>query len=131
MNNKFRLPTKEEFERLAKCWSRFDDDKNGRCFFDEETKEKLFLPCIDDSKFKLGYYWSSTRFDHKISYCFFFLNMKLDTNLCHSIKTSLNVRLVSDAPFGGSIHVAGLYWKPENEEWYYSYDEAMVKFENK
>lgn len=131
MSIRFRLPTKAEFERLSKCWSRFDEEKKGKWFFEEETKEKLFLPCIDDSKFKLGYYWSSTRFDNKSSYHFFFSDAKSDANTCGNNKTTLNVRLVSDAPFGGSIHVAGLYWKPENEEWYYSYDEAMSKFENK
>lgn len=152
MSIRFRLPTKEEFERLTKCWSRFDEKKNGRCFFDEETGEKLFLPCNGCPIKKnvrvcvsSGFYWTSTEcfsyhdaliglitLQSKIDayyFCFDSRCMNPITNLHKYYEQS--VRLVSDAPFGGAIHVAGLYWKPENEEGFFSYDEAMSKFNNK
>ena len=137
-NNKFRLPTKEEFERLAKCWSRFDEKKNGRYFFDDETGEKLFLPCkgylinkdmiVSES---MGFYWTSTKsLSHHAYYLCFnsrYLNPVTSINRYYE----QSVRLVSDAPFGDAIHVAGLYWKPENEEGFCTFDEAISKFENK
>lgn len=136
MSIRFRLPTKAEFERLSKCWSRFDEKKNGRWFFDEETGQKLFLPCrgyITDKGFHggegtLGYYWSSNEEDDDAAYVLYFNYVCLDHEVFEEKTDCHSVRLVSDAPFGDARCVAGLYWKAENEDGYYSYDDAMSKF---
>lgn len=135
---KFRLPTQEEFDKLCKCYTRFDEELKGRWFYDEETGEKLFLPCegysYKDSIFNdeiLGNYWSSSTgpYQHCGSYYLDFTSNRINTEIDLDLYRR-GVCLVSDSPFEGAIHVAGLYWKPENEEGFYTWDEAMEKFNN-
>jgi len=44
------------------------------------------------------------------------------------INHSASVRLVSDWPFEGGIKFGDVWWKPENEEGFYTWEEAMEKF---
>lgn len=134
---KFRLPSKEEFDRLSECYTRFDNGLKGRWFYDEDTGEKLFLPCDGFRSYHLtsdagaeGCYWSSTYYSNTGAYYFdFSIRKKFTVVGCRD--NDYSVRLVSDEPFEGAVHVAGLYWKPTNEYGYHTYDEAMEKFNNK
>lgn len=130
-----RLPSKEEFEKLCKCYSRFDNELKGRLFYDEETGEKLFFPCegylFDTTSYhvgKYGSYWSSTCNIDSGACGFYFTSNCAYPNLDLYRHYSRSVRLVSDEQFEGSVHVAGLYWNQTNEIGYYTYDEAMKKF---
>lgn len=130
-----RLPTKEEFERLCKCYSRFDDELKGRWFFDKETGEELFFPCegyLFDETFyhvgKYGSYWSSTSNIDSGACGFYFTSGCAYPNLDLYRHYGRSVRLVSNEPFEDTINVAGLYWKKENEEGYYTWNEAMENF---
>lgn len=133
-----RLATKEEFEKLEECYTRFDNILKGRWFYDEDTGEKLFLPCdgyrsywnltYDDGA--EGCYWSSTYYSNTGAYYFDFSIRKM-FSVVGSRDNGYSVRLVSDEPFEGAVHVAGLYWKPTNEYGYYTWDEAMAKFIDK
>lgn len=128
-----RLPTKDEFERLCECYSRFDKVLKGRWFFDKETGEESFFPCegyFSDANYNFGeygYYMSSTYDDSRFAYELFFGDTDVFT-YDGARHFGRSVRLVSDEPFEGAVHMAGLYWKPTNEEGYYTYDEAMEKF---
>lgn len=44
------------------------------------------------------------------------------------VNKSVSVRLVSDEPFEGGIKFGDVWWKPENEEGFYTWEEAMEKF---
>lgn len=131
----FRLPSREEFNRLCECYTKFDNKERGRWFYDEETGGKLFLPCegylyneivnyIDSG----GYYWSSTYSNNTHAYNLEFSNSYIDPNSNTYHYNGRSIRLVSDEPFEGAVHVAGLYWKKENEQGYFTYDEAIKKF---
>lgn len=132
-----RLATKEEFERLSKCYTRFDEDLKGRWFLDKETGDELFLPCegflicyMASDVGAEGCYWSSTYYSNTGAYYFdFSIRKKFTVVGCRD--NDYSVRLVSDEPFEGAVHVAGLYWKPTNEYGYYTWDEAMAKFIDK
>lgn len=129
-NNKLRIPTKEEFARLCECYTRFDNKDGGRWFFDRETCDELFFPCqgyFCDN----GFYWSSTLTCATNAYYFFFDSEEMDPMHSCGLEYRRGIRLVSDEPFDGAIHVAGLYWKPEIEEDRYTWEEAMAKFNNK
>lgn len=135
-----RLPTKDEFERLDKCYTKFDDELKGRWFYDEDTGENLFLPCEGacygttlNNAGSFGGYWSSTHsgIGSGSTYLFCFRRNYTFPGNSYDRYCGHSVRLVSGKPFEGAIHVAGLYWKPENEEGYYTYDEAMEKFDAK
>lgn len=133
-----RLPTKEDFEKLCECYTRFDEGLRGRWFFDRKTGEELFLPCegyrgSGGARIHLlgedAYYWSSTTcWDDRFAIAFFFWRRSLLPNDDFRRLNGCSVRLVSDEPFEGAVHVAGLYWKSTNEEGYYTWDEAMEKF---
>lgn len=128
-----RLPTKEEFDRLSDCYFRFDS--KGRWFLDKSTGEELFLPAVgyrDDTTVyhidSYGYYWTSTCYDRNRAYCFLFSNSDVSPSFNGGRGCGRSVRLVSDEPFEGSVLVAGLFWKPANEDGYYTWDEAMEHF---
>lgn len=131
MTNKFRLPSKEEFEKLGKFKTKYDNKRKGRWFLDEETGERLFLPCECyryGEAYNAGigrYHWSSTSYNSTFKKFFFFDNSTVnpDVNDYYFGAYNQSIRLVSDKPFEGSIHVAGLYWKPENEKGYYAWNE--------
>lgn len=133
-DTKFRLPSKEDFEKLDKCYTRFDNGLKGRWFYDEDTGEKLFLPCDGYRRCYMAYdvsvegcYWSSTYCSDIGAYCFGF-NIRNMFSVVGSRDNGYSVRLVSDEPFEGAIHMAGLYWKSTNEDGYFTYDEVMEKF---
>lgn len=133
-----RLATKEDFKKLDECYTRFDKELKGRWFFDEETGEKLFLPCegycsntmVNDVG-SLGSYWSSTQCGSGNAYFFSFDSNYVFPGNNYDCGNGRSVRLVSDEPFEGAVHVAGLYWKPTNEYGYYTWYEAMAKFIDK
>lgn len=132
-----RLATKDEFVRLCKCYTRFDESLHGRWFFDKETGEELFFPCEgyrDGATVNFvgtyGYYWSSTyNSSYSIYYFHFGSSYAEPSNSSNSTynRNGHSVRLVSNEPFEGAVHVAGLYWKPVNEEGYYTWEE-VAKF---
>lgn len=105
-----RLPSKEEFYKLCECQTKFDKDLKGRWFFDEETEEKLFLPYAgyrNGTTISLvgsnGYYWLSTYNSRGKGLCYSEpVYQKEDANPCYG----LSIRLVSDEPFEGAVHVA-------------------------
>lgn len=142
-DTKFRLPTKEDFERLDKCYTRFDNGLEGRWFYDEDTGEKLFLPCdgyydggdhyhrcyMPYGVGAYGCYWSSTYYSNiNIGAYYFNFDIRNMFSVVGRRDNNYSVRLVSDEPFEGAIHVVGLYWKPTNEGGYFTHDEAMEKF---
>lgn len=130
-----RLPTKEEFNRLCLTFTKHDQERKGRWFYDEETKEKLFLPCEGLRRIHggimgmglSGFYWASTPYSGSSAYSFSF-SKSVQPIRNNNRQCGQSIRLVSDEPFEGAIHVAGLYWKPENEEGYYTYNDAIEKF---
>jgi uncharacterized protein (TIGR02145 family) len=75
----YRLPTRFEFESLAKNRSKPTNyyGATGRWFSGktpyDEAKNKIFLPrTFYNSKFDSGYYWSSTKLDQNLAYCLSF-----------------------------------------------------------
>lgn len=135
---KFRLPTKEEMEDLVyNHFTKWNKEKRGLEIMNKKG-DILFLPACgyyDDEDASIydagfyGYYWSSTItefMDSAAYYLYFDLNSK-DVDFCDS-ESWYTVRLVSDEPFEGSIEFNGVYWKITNEDGYYSWAEAMRKF---
>lgn len=135
----FRLPTKEEFENLISHFSRWNDKRNG-LEIENDSNKILFLPSKGyryDSLYQeneldiknKGYYWSSTIIDdYKYYACaLYFDPIRKNTEHC-CVNVRRSVRLVSDTPFEGGIEFGGIYWKLENELGYYSWEEAMSKF---
>lgn len=81
-----------------------------------------------DNDGSFGNYWSSTYTSTYNAYLFYFEGDRVYQVGEATRYHGRSVRLVSDEPFKDSIHVAGLYWKQENEPGYHTYDEAMDKF---
>lgn len=140
--SKFRLPTKKEFENLISHFSRWNDKRNG-LEIENDNHEILFLPSKGyyyDSLYQeneldiknKGNYWSSTTIDDYkyYAYALDFDPIRKNTDNC-CINVRCSVRLVSDIPFEGAIEFEHIYWKPENESGYFTYEEALEKFNNK
>lgn len=129
---KFRLPTKEDFKNLQKHFSKWNEEDESLEILNKDGF-MLTLPttgyygsCLTvfDS---IGYYWSSTAHDSDNAYCLCFDSC--DRCVGYYFTSDKHaVRLVSDEPFEGGIEFNGVYWKPENEDGYYSYIEALEKF---
>lgn len=130
----FRIPTKEEFENLCKHFSRWNEEKKILEILNDSLSV-LELPatgyldhegvlCFED----VGCYWSSTvsefEFDCDDAYHFYCDLCSHYTSYCCTSDKQV-VRLVSDEPFDGGIKFGNIYWKPENEFGYFTYDEAM------
>lgn len=139
LSQQFRLPTKEEFDDLISNFSRWNTEKKGIEILNDERKI-LFLPATGFSSSGRagthGDYWSSTacKNDKGWTYeCTFGLyfdsRTKSSNRYCNDCEYS--VRLVNDFPFEGGIRFGNIYWKPENEEGYFTFDEAIKKFKIK
>ncbi len=76
-----RLPTKEEFQKLSKCYSVWDNELKGKWFSNEKNDLKnpnksLFLPAAGDrstdgavyNQGTSGSYWSSTPYSSSYAY---------------------------------------------------------------
>lgn len=147
--NKFRLPTKEEFEKLIKCPHAWNAKKQAMEFFPDNGSTLVFPAkgyrevCRETTEVGyVGHYWSSTvhkyRNEAYYVYALEFAEELLCSKDCCRIVSMCrggfrSVRLVSDTPFSGAIEIGGVYWKTENEENrysdYYTYDKAMEKFD--
>lgn len=130
---KFRLPTKEEFKNLNKHFSRWNEETKELEVMNENG-ELLFFPSngyMDGSSIEeagnFGYCWSSTVHGCDDAYFFCFNEGVRNVNYDHQFY-GFNVRLVSDTPFEGGIEFDGLYWKAENEEGYFTFEEIVEKF---
>lgn len=131
----FRLPTKEEYEKLISHFSRWNAEKKGLEILNING-DILFLPAdgdrIDTLNYRVGShgdYWSSdvNKSDSGGAYGLYFDSRSTQTNR-YSCNYGRSVRLVSDVPFEGGIEIAGLWWKPDNEEGYFTWNEANEKF---
>lgn len=132
----FRLPTVEDFKKLNKHFSRWNSD----CLEILNNASKILtFPAmgysVGTSNFGVGnegHYWSSTAVENDSEYAFsvYFRDNCQSAAVC-GCDTRYSVRLVSDEPFEGGVEFDGVWWKPENEDGYYSYEEAMNKFNNK
>lgn len=100
-----------------------------------ESGEILFLPVtgyysgtkiynVDSDSL----YWSSTMDENDYAYILRFDSRNMGTSSYSQCCDRSAVRLVSDVPFEGGIKSGNIYWKPENEKGYYSWEEAMSKF---
>lgn len=131
---KFHIPTKDEFEDLISNFTRWNAKKKG-LEIQNESGEILFLPVTGyysgtkiynvDSD---GLYWSSTMYEKDYAYILYFDSRNMGTSPNHHCCDRNVVRLVSDVPFEGGIKFGNIYWKPENEKGYYSWGDAMSKF---
>lgn len=132
----FRLPTKEEFEDLIKHFSKWNEKEESWEFLSREGWT-LKLPVTDyylndtnNNTDTHGYYWSSTKDEdnNNFAYNFYFNSnsrgMAISNHSCHKH----SVRLVSNTPFKDAVEFNGVYWKPENEPGYYTFDEAVERF---
>lgn len=133
--SQFRLPTMEEFKKLNNHFSRCNSD----CLeFLNSTFQILIFPAMG---YRVGFfnyyegieghYWSSTASvnenDSGFAYSMNFHDYQRRLANC-DCNNGYSVRLVSDEPFEGGILFDGIWWKPENEEGYYSWEEALEKF---
>ena len=132
---KFRMPTKEEFEDLISNFSRWNAKKKGLEILNING-DILFLPANGDHFDTLNYcagshgdYWSSdvNESDRGGAYGLYFDSRSKQTDR-YSCDYGCSVRLVSDVPFEGGIKFGNIYWKPENERGYYSWEDAMSTF---
>lgn len=135
LNAKFRLPTKGEFENLINNFSKWDNENKGLLVENKEG-DTIFLPAAG-YRFGLpsnnvgfeGYYWSSTM-DERCSRnatCLVF-NSREKYIGSYYLNYEHSVRLVSDEPFDGGVEFNGVWWKPENEEGHYTWEEAIKKW---
>lgn len=131
----FRLPTKEEFDKLISHFTRWNPKKKGMEILNEEG-EILFLPAegyrdgtSNYDRDSGGYYWSST-VNENFSCLAYNLFFHVSNRYTDDYDTSYarSVRLVSDSPFEGGIKFGGIYWKPKNEEGYYTFSAAIEKW---
>lgn len=133
--SQFRLPSKKEFKNLIKYPSKWNDEK--KCLeINNNAGEILFLPAAGCQEInyplyagRCGFYWSSNMYCNSNKYAhylFFDFDAKYIEHRACYLKNS--VRLVSDTPFDGGIKFGNIYWKPENEDGYYPYEEAMEQF---
>lgn len=131
----FRLPTKEEFDKLISHFTRWNAEKKGLEILNDEG-EILFLPADGyydgNSRNDVGsggYYWSSTKNENysSLAYNLYFhaSNKYMDDYNCLYARS---IRLVSESPFEGGIKFGNIYWKPKNEKEYYSFSAALEKW---
>lgn len=133
---KFRLPTREEFESLIKHFARWSKEKRGIEVLND-SMDILFLPAEGyyntssdyTSSYFNGYYWSSTMREANSKYAIHLaFGVKSKDVYYDALDYRLSVRLVSDTPFDDGVKFGEIWWKPENEDGYYSWTEAMEKF---
>lgn len=138
--SQFRLPTLEDINNLYPRFTKWNEEKKGMEIWDGRH-DFLFLPAdgyIDDISSNnadnyvgsRGCYWSSNVLkcgDCSDTLYFYSKNWCVRSNYHHH-SYKLSVRLVSDEPFEGGVEFDGVWWKPENEPGYYSWTEAMDKF---
>lgn len=111
----FRLPTAEEFNSLFQAFSKVDNNLRLRTFLDEKSGNKLH--------FYLNEIWCSDDIENGyVKYFNGFFVMSIN-NI-----NPRGVRLVSDEPFEGGIKFGNVWWKPENEEGLYTWEEAKKRF---
>lgn len=121
-----RVPTAKEFEGMALGFTKVDYDKKTRIYLDEKSGNKLqfyYDYLREDPQY---FCWCSDREDEKgFGRSFNGFNVVLADLEKPKPKS---VRLVSDWPFEGGIKFGDVWWKPENEEGFYTWEEAMEKF---
>lgn len=131
----FRLPTKDEFDKLISHFSRWNAEKKGMEVLNDEG-EILFLSADGyrdgNSRNDVGsggYYWSSTRNENysSLAYNLYFHASNRYTD-DYDTSYARSIRLVSDSQFEGGIKFGNIYWKSENEEGYYTFSEALEKW---
>lgn len=135
-NPKFRLPTMEEFDNLIEHFSRWDKEKKGLEILNKKG-DILFFPALGHrygtscrNKGTYGYYWSSIMYEHgKYSAYNLYFDSSSKYMIVNGILSEYSVRLVSDEPFEGAIEFNNVYWKPENEEGYFTHEVAINKFQ--
>ena len=129
-----RLPTEEEFDRITQEFTKVDYDKKSRVYLDEKSGNKL--------QFYSVRLWEKEDLSVSREQCFCWCSNPTDIEIEHhlarsfdgfniaivDINTKRSVRLVSDEPFEGGIKFGDVWWKPENEEGVYTWEEAMKKF---
>lgn len=136
--NNFRLPTKEDFEKLIKCPHAWNAKKQAMEFFPDNGGTLVFPAkgyreaCRETTEVGyVGHYWSSTI--HKQynyithAYALEFAEELLCSKDCCRIASLVrdgtrSIRLVSDTPFDGAIEIDGVYWKTENEDCPFGYE---------
>lgn len=134
-NIQFRLPTKEEFENLNKYFSRWNDEKKGLEIMTNNGDILFFPACgfyYGTSSFNvgsIGCYWSSTmdENDSDFAYYFYFDSNYKGTGY-YNRSEKYPIRLVSDEFFEDGIEFDNIYWKTENEQGYFTFDETINKF---
>ncbi len=103
-----RLPTKKEFEQLTDCPQRWDDDRKGMWFADEEcdlgdAEKSLFLPAAGHRHYSSGltyyqgshaYYWSSSTYGTSHGYYLPFSSSYVDPSDYADYSYGFTVRCV-------------------------------------
>lgn len=132
----FRLPTKEEFEDLLKHFSKWNEKEESWEFLSREgwtlklPVTGYYLNDTNNNTDTHGYYWSSTKDEdnNNFAYNFYFNSnsrgMAISNHSCYKH----SVRLISSTPFKDAVEFNGVYWKPENEPGYFTFDEAIERF---
>ena len=135
-----RLPTIEEWKWLINnCKWKWDDERRGQ-IVTARNGNSIFLPAAgewyDAELHSVGSYgscWSSSLNPNYPSdvYDVYFGSDEVDWYSgirCHG----RSVRPVSNTPQEGFVDMGnGVFWAPENESGYYTYDEAMTLFDKK
>lgn len=124
----FRLPTINEYKSIAREFSKLDVDNKCRIFLNEESGNKLHFYDVrlnqdKEDSIDRSFCWCSDFVDSTYANVFNGLNVEY-----LKVNKSVGVRLVSDEPFEGGIKFGDVWWKPENEEGFYTWEEAMEKF---
>lgn len=130
----FRLPTEEEFESITQEFTKVDYDKKSRVYLDEKSGNKLQFYYIrlwekEDLivRGKQCFCWCSNPTDREIEHLLARTFDGFDIAIV-DMNTERSVRLVSDEPFEGGIKFGDVWWKPENEKGFYTWREAIEKF---
>ena len=121
-----RVPTAKEFESMALEFTKVDSVGKRRIYLDEKSGNKLQF-YYDYLRVDPQYFcWRSDCEDEK-GFGRSFNGINVVLAILEKPKPR-SVRLVSDWPFEGGIKSGDVWWKPENEEGFYTWEEAMEKF---